>query len=281
MNLHQWTSEQNIKTDSCPLEDQTINNHIALASISHELRSPLNTIIAGASLLKDEALGALNNKQIRYVNLIEKQGYYLLDTINELLDFSKLSAGKLTLNIKNINLVRLINETVESIHPLFTQKNQTVLININPDIPAWMEGDADRLRQVFINLLSNAHKYSGNNTDIYIHCSSDINSHGEISLFIKIQDQGIGIQEQEHHRIFEPFEQLNIKNIEFKSRQGTGLGLSIVKSIVELHHGSISVASALNQGSTFTVMLPQLHTIDLSTEVRTPTDPSEFKPHSA
>lgn len=218
-----------------------------LANMSHELRTPLNALIGFGNLLDGTDLNA---KQKEYVEIIKSSGYNLLYIVNDVLDLSKIEAGKLTIAHRPFNLYDLFTRIKKMFSATIQDKGLVYNYFIDEQIPQYVVGDPDRLQQIFINLISNAIKFT---TEGGIEVSAGIIWVDEEQKFYKlsftIKDSGIGIPKDKIGTIFERFEQLE----QGAQRQhgGTGLGLTIVKNLVERMGGSISVYSHVNEGSEF------------------------------
>jgi signal transduction histidine kinase/response regulator of citrate/malate metabolism len=218
-----------------------------LANMSHELRTPLNALIGFGNLLDGTAL---NTQQKEYVEIIKSSGYNLLYIVNDVLDLSKIEAGKLTIAHRPFNLYDLFTRIKKMFSASIQEKGLVYNYFIDEQIPQHVVGDPDRLQQIFINLISNAIKFTSEGG---IEVSAGIVWVDEERKFYKlsftIKDSGIGIPKDKIGTIFERFEQLE----QGAQRQhgGTGLGLTIVKNLVERMGGSISVYSHVNEGSEF------------------------------
>jgi signal transduction histidine kinase len=215
--------------------------------MSHELRTPLHTIIGFSELLGEELEGPLNTKQKRFIDHIHKDSFHLLELINEILDISKIEAGKLTLHPEPFNVFDAVSEVLGSIAPVAAAKS----ISLQHPTAATLMISADRVRfkQILYNLLSNAVKFTSPNGRISI----DYSLTGPTAQF-SVSDTGMGIPEDEQTAIFEKFHQVGstTKGV----REGTGLGLAITKYIVEQHGGQIGVESKPGIGSRFHFTLP-------------------------
>jgi len=213
-----------------------------LASMSHELRTPLNTILGFSELLSEESAGALNEKQKRFLSHIQRDASHLLELINDVLDLSKIEAGRLELRLEKFPMAVAVAEVLTSIRPLAATKS----ISLDSDLNTRLMLEADRLRfkEILYNLLSNAIKFTPNGGRVWIE-SSII----EGSVCILVGDTGIGIAPEDHQAIFESFRQASAttKGV----REGTGLGLAITKKLVEHHGGRIWLESEPGKGSRF------------------------------
>jgi len=215
-----------------------------LANMSHELRTPLNSIIGFGQFLLMESEGKLNFKQREYVKYILKSGELLLGIINEILDLSKIEAGKFELNFTPSFLKPILESSLKTLEPLALKKNIQIGFNF-PEQDIVLNLDPLRFQQIILNLLNNAIKFTdaGKQVGIDVNCNEDF-------LSITIWDEGVGIEESNIPIIFEPFEQIQGKS---KNLGGTGLGLSIAKKLIEKHGGTIEVKSQLGKGSQFII----------------------------
>lgn len=220
-----------------------------LASMSHELRTPLNAIIGFAELLVDEKVGPLNLKQKDYLTDILNSGRHLLQLINDVLDLSKVEAGKMTFRVETFSLPRSIRETHAAIVPMAEKKQIEVTIDVASDLTE-VELDANRFKQILSNLLSNAVKFTNERGKILV----DARRHGAGEFEVSVSDTGIGIDPSDLGTLFTEFQQLD--SGPSRAYQGTGLGLALTKKLVELQGGSIRVDSEIGRGSRFTVTLP-------------------------
>ena len=216
-----------------------------LAAMSHELRTPLNAILGFAGLLREDL--ALSAKQQRWLGHIENGGRHLLQLINDLLDISKIEAGKLDLIRAPLQPEAVIPQIVAELQPLLTSKN----IHLTTRVEAGIILNADRIRfkQILYNLLSNAVKFTPAGGEI----SVDLRR-VENTALVQVQDSGVGIPREQQESIFEEFKQL--ADSESEVRNGTGLGLAITKRLVEQHGGYVHVESEVGRGSRFSFTLP-------------------------
>jgi PAS domain S-box-containing protein len=213
-----------------------------LASMSHELRTPLNTILGFSELLSEETAGALNEKQKRFLTHIQRDASHLLELINDVLDLSKIEAGRLELRLEKFPMAVAMAEVLSSIRPLAATKG----ISLDSDLDTQLALEADRLRfkEILYNLLSNAIKFTPSGGRVWIESSVV-----EEFVCIVVGDTGIGISPEDQQPIFESFQQASAttKGV----REGTGLGLAITKRLVEHHGGRIWVESEPGKGSRF------------------------------
>ena len=222
-----------------------------LANMSHEIRTPMNAIFGFAQLLKDTVKG---DREKFYVQAITQSGQVLLGLINDILDMSKIEAGKLELNAQPTDLREVFRSCETLFSHMGAEKGLLMEVHLPDNLPNQVMTDALRLRQVVINLMGNGLKYT-NEGSVTTRVRVQPEPDGHISLIIAIADTGVGIPQAKLGKIFEPFIQLNAGGV---SAAGAGLGLSIVKRIVELMGGEIRVDSTVGKGSTFTVKIPHL-----------------------
>ncbi|NJD76768.1 MAG: response regulator [Candidatus Methanoperedens sp.] len=219
-----------------------------IANTSHELVTPLNFIIGFSDLLVRKAVGELNETQERYAENINKSGRHLLALINDILDLSRIEAGKIELFFEKISVTETINDTISLIKEKAGKHNIHLITDIDPELE--IEADEQRLKQVLLNLLDNAVKFSKKEGGtIAIKAGKE----GDMARF-SVSDTGIGIREEDMKKLFNQFEQLD-SGIS-KKYGGTGLGLAITKKLVELHGGKITVESRYGECSTFTFIIP-------------------------
>lgn len=221
-----------------------------LANMSHEIRTPINAIMGMNEMILRES-----NEDIikEYANDINSASKNLLEIVNDILDFSKIESGKLEIITDDYNLGEIINDVTNLVSMKAEDKGLKLKILVNPDIPNLLHGDDKRVREIMVNILNNAVKYTSKG-QIRFKIDGQIND-DDVILNISVNDTGQGIKAEDLDKIFSGFSQVNAKAN--KSIEGTGLGLSITKSLVELMNGSISVESEYGVGSTFTVILPQ------------------------
>jgi len=219
-----------------------------LTNMSHELKTPLNSVIGFSDLLKEEIAGPLNEKQSRYVQFISSSGKNLLNIINDILELSKAEAGDEELNIEVFSVDESINKVISMILPQIHEKN--IKLNYNPENrKIWIFADEFKFQQIMSNLLSNALKFtpSGGSIDVISKQEDDL-------VIITVRDTGIGIPEDSLDKIFKPFFQIDSSLS--RTFEGTGLGLTLVKKYVEMHSGNIHVESKIGEGSSFRFEFP-------------------------
>ena len=220
-----------------------------LATMSHELRTPMNAVIGFSQLLLRQRQSSLTSQQEDMVERILNNGKNLLTLINEILDLSKIEAGRLELKLEKFNLVKLLRATLEELRSLADEKYLELDIQAdlkNPNV----SNDSVRLRQIFVNLLSNAIKFTEQGK-----VQVEVKEIASERLVIIVKDTGIGIAPDDLEHIFEEFRQLDQTTT--RKYSGTGLGLAITESLVQLMHGKITVESEVGKGSTFLIELPR------------------------
>ncbi|WP_135613244.1 PAS domain S-box protein [Methanococcoides sp. AM1] len=219
-----------------------------LANVSHELRTPLNSIIGFSDFLLDNDKDLINDKQIRYITNISKSGNHLLSLINDILDLSKIEAGKAELQHEKILFRDVLNDVISIVSPLVQQKNICLSTSIEAD-DLCINADRLKLKQVIFNLLSNAIKFTPDGGSIMVRVEKSTKC-----LVIKVKDTGIGISKNYHEKIFEPFTQVDSSSS--RLYEGNGLGLALVKKIVEMHDGEVLFKSELGEGTTIGFSIP-------------------------
>nr|WP_240979260.1 HAMP domain-containing protein [Streptomyces sp. HNM0574] len=247
-----------------------------LANMSHELRTPLNSLLILAKLLADNAEGNLSPKQVEFSETIHGAGSDLLQLINDILDLSKVEAGKMDVSPTRIALVQLVDYVEATFRPLTAEKGLDFSVRVSPELPATLHTDEQRLLQVLRNLLSNAVKFTDGGavelvirsarTDVPDSIREQMLEHGSLRdadaelIAFSVTDTGIGIAASKMRVIFEAFKQAD--GTTSRKYGGTGLGLSISREIARLLGGEIYAASEPGRGSTFTLYLP-LHPTEL------------------
>jgi len=221
-----------------------------LAKMSHELRTPLNSIIGFSEMLEDETFGSLNDKQHRYVDNVLASGRLLLQVINDILDLSKVEAGRMELTLSEFAVAPALAEVRALMESLAERKHHTIEVDLDSGLPA-IVADPAKLRQIMVNLLSNAIKFTPDGGRIGIIARREPDGNG---IEVAVTDTGIGISGEDQLRIFTEFEQLDSEYV--REQQGTGLGLALTKKLVELHGGHIRVESEPDKGSIFRFVLP-------------------------
>ena len=218
-----------------------------LASMSHELRTPLHTIIGFSELLSEEVEGALSPKQKRFVGHILQDSRHLLELINEVLDLSKIEAGRLELQVSNFEFATCLDEVLGSILPQAIAK--TIKLENRNQFRDTLNADRLRVKEILYNLLSNAVKFTPEGGLVWVESAAQ----GE-NLQVTVGDTGIGIPPEELENVFQNFYQVG--STTKGTREGTGLGLPITRKLAELHGGWVSVESTAGKGSRFTFAIP-------------------------
>ena len=226
-----------------------------LANMSHELRTPLNGILILSEILLEQIRGPVNERQAKSLQTIQASGNHLLSLINDILDLSKIEAGKLDLQLKTVAVEDICHTSLQFVREQAHQK-QIRLAFQSDDSVAKMEADPRRLKQILINLLSNAVKFTTDGGQVTM---TVLSGNGESAVHFTVEDTGIGISDEDLPRLFKPFSQLDTSLT--REHEGSGLGLVLVSRLVELHGGSVQVESEgiPGKGSRFSVSLPQKH----------------------
>lgn len=240
-----------------------------LSNMSHELRTPLNSILGFGQLLEVELQ---TEKQKKYITQLLTSGEHLLDLINEILDLSKIEAGKIEVKLQNCSLSSIIDKCFFLIEPLAAKRNIQLINNIPEESDYTIYADCKRYKQVMLNLLSNAIKYNKEYGSVTVSCEPK----NENRLRVSVSDTGAGLTEQQQGFLFQPFERL----LEHSNVEGSGIGLLISKHLVETMGGVIGVESERGQGSTFWVEVEQGNDSgpQQTTITATEAGPSEIKP---
>jgi GAF domain-containing protein/anti-sigma regulatory factor (Ser/Thr protein kinase) len=239
-----------IQEKSAQLEVANRHKTEFLANMSHELRTPLNAIIGFSEVLLQRMFGELNDRQADYLDDIVSSGRHLLTLINDILDLSKIEAGRMELEAAPFSLVAALNNAVTLVKERAMSHGIRIELDVAPGLDT-MVADERKVKQVVVNLLANAVKFTPDGGTVSLRA---VRENGEVRLAVR--DTGIGIAAEDQARIFEEFQQATHQGE--RAREGTGLGLTLSKRMVELHGGTITVESAPGKGSTFTVVLPVL-----------------------
>lgn len=230
--------------------EQVIVKSRFFTSISHEMRTPLNAILGATEQLKATPL---NSEQEAMANLLDTSSSMLLSAVNEILDFSRLETGKLSLSKTPFLYKKILNEIVAATAVLANQKGLKLILNQKDAPDLLVTGDPYRLKQIMVNLIANAIKFTDQG-EVLVQVSTKHTEADQLQLYIEVRDTGIGISEKELPFIFDEFSQV-INNKRMDWQKGSGLGLPICKKLVDLHHGKIKVNSTLGKGSTFSLEL--------------------------
>lgn len=229
-------------------EDVSRRQKVFLSMLAHELNNPLAAIVmANRFMTTEQTLGARAQKMAA---IIQRQTAHLRRLVDDLLDVARISTGKVSMDLTMLSMQEVIENAVELSTPTLQARHQQVITDF-PAAPVMLVGDMVRLSQLFSNLLINASKFSPSHVSVFV-----IGRAHEHGFSVSIKDKGIGIAPEDHSRIFDMFAQIDIDQ-EHDVPSGLGIGLALVKTIAELHGGSVRVASAGNNcGSEFTVVLP-------------------------
>ncbi|HQV63490.1 MAG TPA: response regulator, partial [Anaerolineales bacterium] len=223
-----------------------------LANMSHELRTPLNSILGISESLEEQIVGNLNEKQLRYIGIVKESGRHLLELINDILDISKIEAGRMELDLHNVSVEKLCQSSLRMIKELAQKKNLKVAFEVIGPVDVVL-GDERRLKQSLVNLLSNAVKF----TPADSHIGLEVCGHPqENEVTFTVWDKGVGIAQEDIQYLFKPFVQLDSGLT--REYQGTGLGLALVAQMMRLHGGRVELESEVGEGSRFTITLPWL-----------------------
>jgi signal transduction histidine kinase len=219
-----------------------------LANMSHELRTPLNAVIGFSEVLLERMFGELNEKQDEYLQDILTSGRHLLSLINDILDLSKIEAGRMELELTEFDLPQAVDNALTLVRERASDHGIDLQSRLADDVGE-LVADERKVKQVLVNLLSNAVKFTPEGGRVEVRAARNNGA-----LEIAVSDTGIGIAPEDRETIFEEFRRVG--RDQAQQVEGTGLGLSLAKRLVELHGGRISVESEVGRGSTFTVSLP-------------------------
>ncbi|MEB8329148.1 ATP-binding protein [Flavobacteriaceae bacterium KMM 6897] len=240
--------------------DQNGDGELLVAKVSHEIRTPLNGIIGFTDLLRESKL---TEEQKEHVSAIQSASYNLMDIINELLEYSKLSAGLEHFESVNFNFYSLVRDVMYLCNTLIMDKEVKLEVDLDTKIPEMLVGDPSKLSQILLNLIGNAIKFV-NKGDIHLKINSIKQTKKDVTLEFDIIDTGIGISEDHLEHIFDAYRQAEQDT--YKKYGGSGLGLSIVNQIIENLNGTIDVSSTLGVGTTFNFKLPFVIGTDINKE---------------
>ncbi|WP_177166664.1 response regulator [Nitrosomonas sp. Nm51] len=271
-----WISRQQailLEKQANDLENANKAKSIFLAAMSHEIRTPMNGVLGIAELL---ATTSLDQHQKNYLNMIFSSGRTLLRIIDDILDFAKIEANKLTLTHQLFCLRDLIHEVEMLFRVQANEKSLYFAVNFKNDYADQLIGDPDRIRQILFNLLSNAFKFTdAGKVQLDVNCTVD-NQQKKAKLQLTVTDTGIGISEKNQSRLFHAYSQVGDSTQHIK---GTGLGLVITQNLLALMNGTISVSSEPGKGSVFSVIIPLVYA-DKSTQPLPNYSPGTIKPRT-
>ncbi len=229
-----------------------------LATMSHELRTPLNAILGMSESLEEDVYGPISERQRQSIATISRSGNHLLEMINDILEISNITAGRLELNIASVEIKQLCQSILSVVQPRARHKHMTIAMNIAADLGE-IAVDQRRIQRVLINLLGNAIKFTTNHGQISLNVYREEPTDApQQFIWFSVMDTGIGIAAADLPKLFQPF--IQIDSDLNRQYEGTGLGLTLVKQIVELHGGGVNVQSELGQGSCFAFKLPLIAT---------------------
>lgn len=253
LHLHDVSDEEDrVETmlrSNALAQQATDDKSLFFAGVSHELRTPLNAIIGFSDMMRSRLFGPLPGKYAEYADLIHDSGQHMLDLIGDVLDMSKVEAGKYELHYDNFDASDVIRSTVKMIRPTADSAEVVLSVDIDENEPLLIEADRKAVRQILLNLLSNAIKFSHKGGRIIIGAKSS----GD-TLNFSVQDHGVGMSADEVATLGQPYQQAS--SAKLVEDRGTGLGLALVKSLTELHGGRFAVASQTDEGTTVDVFLP-------------------------
>jgi signal transduction histidine kinase len=222
--------------------------------MSHELRTPLNAIIGYSEMLREEAEEGGQEEMVPDLDRIQGAGRHLLGLINDILDLSKVEAGRMELFPERLETEPFVRQVASTVEPLVRQRGNTLRVEIG-DAPAHLRTDATKLKQILLNLLSNAAKFTENGTvTLAAEAVPVASGGGAVQVVFRVSDTGIGMTAQQLERLFQPFTQAEASTA--RTYGGTGLGLAISKHFVEMMRGAVQVESEPGRGTRFVVRLP-------------------------
>jgi PAS domain S-box-containing protein len=249
--LDQVLQEKNVELENARsvAEKTNLTKSDFLANMSHELRTPLNAVIGFSEVLQDQMFGSINEKQKEYVNNILTSGRHLLSLINDILDLSKVEAGKMELELSPFLLRESLDASMIMLKEKALKGGIEIDLNLAPEADVTLVADQRKLKQILFNLLSNAVKFTPTAGTVHVSAIRD----GDF-VEISVQDTGIGIREDDIPKLFQAFTQL--ESVYTKGFEGTGLGLALTRQLVELHGGRIWMESRFGSGSRFSFTIP-------------------------
>ncbi|MGJ7507205.1 ATP-binding protein [Variovorax sp. GT1P44] len=245
---------QEIEDKSRQLEIANQHKSEFLANMSHELRTPLNAIIGFSEVLTERMFGEVNDKQMEYLQDIHSSGQHLLTLINDVLDLSKIEAGRMELDLSCFDLGLLLDNALTLVRERAQRNGLSMSLEVGEGLNEWV-ADARKVKQVVVNLLSNAVKFTPSGGSVRL-AARRIGQDGQPVAQVSVADTGVGIAPEDQALVFDEFRQAGGDYL--RKAEGTGLGLSLAKRFVELHGGTLGVDSRLGEGATFTFTLPLL-----------------------
>jgi signal transduction histidine kinase len=241
-----------LQDKSAQLEAANRHKSEFLANMSHELRTPLNAIIGFSEVLTEQMFGDVNDKQMEYLQDIHSSGEHLLSLINDVLDLSKIEAGRMELDLSCFDLGLLLENSLTLVRERAQRHGLTVSLEVGDGLEEWV-ADARKVKQVVVNLLTNAVKFTPTGGRVTMRARR-ADAGAQAMAEVSVADTGVGIAPDEQALVFEEFRQASGDYL--RKSEGTGLGLSLSKRFVELHGGAIRLESEPGRGSTFIVTLP-------------------------
>ena len=271
--LHRKQTQEELLTAKRAAEDASRAKSAFLANMSHELRTPLNAIIGYSEMIEEEIQESGQIENVHDIQKIESAGKHLLALINDVLDLSKIEAGKMGLHLENFDIAMMIQEMMATLQPAIAKNSNTLQLKLADDLGS-MRSDITKVRQILSNLLSNACKFTDHGT-----ISMDVErveNSGQQWVRFRVADSGIGISEEQQENLFKEFAQADVSIA--RKYGGTGLGLAISSRFAQLMGGNISVESEAGKGSVFTVYLPAQVTAEAAAAAAAaPKPPSDAK----
>ena len=265
--IHRKKAQEELLSAKRAAEDASRAKSAFLANMSHELRTPLNAIIGYSEMIQEEIQDSGEIQNVQDVQKIESAGKHLLALINDVLDLSKIEAGKMALHVETFELAMMIQDLASTLQPAVTKNSNTLRLNLSEDLGT-MRTDVTKVRQILANLLSNAAKFTDHGTITLEADRSDAD--GQPWVRMRVRDSGIGITAEQQQNLFKEFAQADVSIA--RKYGGTGLGLAISHRFAQMMGGSMSVESEPGKGSVFTVYLPAEVTSEPSAAASPKTD---------
>ena len=244
--------EQLRRTQAIALRDSQ-DKTLFFAGVSHELRTPLNAIIGFSDMMRSRLFGPLPNKYAEYADLIHDSGQHMLDLIGDVLDISKADAGKYELDYSEFDAADVVRSSVKMVRPSADKADVTLQIELDEDAAFALRADRRAVRQILLNLLSNAVKFTSRGGVVKVGARLGEKTHKN-TLTLFVEDNGIGMSASDLDQVTQPYQQGSSAML--ISERGTGLGLNLVKSLTELHGGTMHIESALDEGTQVSIRLP-------------------------
>jgi PAS domain S-box-containing protein len=253
--------ERNVQERTAELEKAKVEAETAsraksdfLANISHEFQTPLNTVIGFTKVLADRLFGDLNAKQEEFVRYIAEAGERLSKLLNDIIEVSSVSSGHAQLKVTNVSIPTTLKQVITLLNPAIQEKGHVLTVEVALDADVPLEGDDEKIRQIFFHLLSNAVKFTPPGKKIRVETQRAVGKAGQEGVCVSIMDEGPGIRPEDIPKLFQNFGRL--ESAYTRQSDGIGVGLSLTRQLVELHGGDIQVESQYGGGATFRVFLP-------------------------